>query len=80
MLKLEIDLTDEQEARLREEAERRGISLGEAVREVFDQHLAPPQPSREELWRRVWRVVGTMHDPEGATDVAENHDRYLYGH
>lgn len=79
MLKLEINLTDEQEARLREEAERRGVAVQEAAREVLDEVLVSSQPSRDDLWRRVWRVVGTMHDPEGATDVAEDHDRYLYG-
>jgi hypothetical protein len=78
MLMLEIDLTDDQEDRLRNEAERRGISLHEAAREVLEAVLVLSPQKRKEIWRNVWLVVGTMHDP-GATDVAENHDRYLNG-
>ena len=45
------------------------------VREGVELVLA--EPDREELWRRALAVVGKYRDLEGATDVAENHDRYL---
>jgi hypothetical protein len=79
MVKLEIDLNDEQEARLRQEAERQGVSMDQAARGLLERRLGEPKPNLDELWERALRLVGTMEDIEGATDLSENHDRYLWG-
>lgn len=78
MPKLEIELTDEQEERLRREAERQGVSIDQAARALLRRGLGEPKPNLDELWERALRLVGTMEDLEGATDLAQNHDRYLY--
>ncbi len=33
----------------------------------------------EESWKALQEVIGIIDDEAGPTDVAENHDRYLYG-
>lgn len=30
-------------------------------------------------WKAIDRLIGLAHDDGGPTDVAENHDEYLYG-
>ena len=75
MVRTQIQLTDEQARRLKGLAAERGVSMAALVREGVELVLA--EPDREELWRRALAVVGKYRDLEGATDVAENHDRYL---
>ncbi|HVF59671.1 MAG TPA: hypothetical protein VNJ70_07675 [Thermoanaerobaculia bacterium] len=79
MPKLEIELTDEQEERLRREAEGQGVPIDQATRALLRRGLGESKPNLDELWERALRLVGTMEDLEGATDLAQNHDRYLYG-
>lgn len=33
----------------------------------------------QENWKAIQEVIGIIDDEAGPTDVAENHDRYLYG-
>ena len=33
----------------------------------------------EEGWKALEEVIGIIDDKDGATDVARDHDRYLYG-
>lgn len=33
----------------------------------------------EENWKAIDRLIGLADDDGGPTDVAENHDKYLYG-
>jgi len=79
MVRTQIHLKDEQYQALRRAAQRRGISLSEAVRQCVSEHLAREEsaPSRAELVRNALSVVGKFRDCEGRSDVARNHDRYL---
>jgi hypothetical protein len=79
MVRTQIQLTDEQHRRLRRLARRLGESLAEAVRRCVDDRLEREdvQPSREERPQAVLAVFGRYEDPEGLSNVAVEHDRYL---
>ena len=79
MVRTQIQLTTEQHRRLKKWAQQRGISLAEAVRRCVTDRLDAEQtaPTREMMVREALQVIGTYGDPEGATDVAKEHDRYL---
>lgn len=75
MVRTQIRLDETQHRRLKALAVRRSKSVSELVRDGVDQVLAAAE--RERRWNRVWQVVGTCHDRDGASDVAVNHDTYL---
>jgi hypothetical protein len=75
MIRTQISLPEEQMARLREAAERRGTSIAAVVREAVDKELASDPQDREVLWERALQAVGRFRG-DGAP-VAENHDEYL---
>lgn len=77
MIRTQIQLTEEQYRRLRRLAGERAVSLAELVRRSVDRFLESEIAEREELYERASRLAGRFPDLEGATDVAENHDRYL---
>jgi hypothetical protein len=79
MVRAQIQLTEDQFRRLKRWSEREGISLSEAVRRCIEDHLAHEEsmPNYEERTRAALSVAGKYEDPDGLTDVGENHDRYL---
>lgn len=79
MVRTQIQLTAEQHRRLKRWARQRGISLSEAIRRCVTEHLDAEQeaPTRAMLVREAMQVAGSYRDPEGATDIARDHDRYL---
>ena len=79
MARIEVALDDRQEQRLRAFATEQAVSVEEAARRCLDKTLS--QTSRdprdlEAAYARAARLVGAFQDPEGATDLATNHDRY----
>ncbi len=77
MLRTQVQFTEEQHRRLRIYARRRGVSVAEAVRIGVDSLLECDEPDRQELYARAARLVGSMVDRNGASDVAADHDDYL---
>jgi metal-responsive CopG/Arc/MetJ family transcriptional regulator len=79
MVRTQIQLPEEQYRRLRKWSRRLGISLSEAVRRCIADHLAHEEaaPSREDRIRGAFAVCGKYTDPEGASCVAQEHDRHL---
>jgi hypothetical protein len=77
MIRTQVQLTTEQDRRLRAIAGREGISLAEAVRRCIDGTLVSQAPSRSELYARAMELAGAFADPDGATDLSAEHDRYL---
>ncbi len=77
MIRTQIQLTEEQARRLREEARRSGRSVAELIRRSVDRYLeddvAPVLGSRRRLF--ALEVVGAFRS--GRTDIAEKHDEYL---
>lgn len=77
VIRTQIQLTEKQARALRARAKSEGISLAEMIRRCVDKGLADGKPSRAELYARAVRAFGRFSDREGATDVGENHDKYL---
>lgn len=79
MVRTQVRLTEEQHRRLRLHADRRGISLAEAVRRCVDAQLdrQATAPSRDARVRAALAVCGKYRDPRGEARVALNHDRHL---
>ena len=66
----QVYLEAEQHRLLKREAEAKGISLAELMRELASDHLYK-RPDRDDFAR----IVGL--GKSGACDVSENHDRYI---
>lgn len=79
MVRTQIQLTPEQHRQLKRWAHDRGISLAEAVRRCVAERLGAEQaaPRRATLVREAMAVAGAYRDPQGARDIAKNHDAHL---
>lgn len=73
MKRVQISLTEDQIAALRDLAASTGTAVAAQVREAVDVWIA--RQRRDELWDRALAAVGTA--PSGLGDLAENHDKYL---
>lgn len=77
-MKIEIEVPAEQESRLRELAREQALPPEEVVRICLGRALAQPARDRRQLYARAATLVGAFADPQGATDLSTEHDRYLY--
>jgi len=76
MRRKQLYLDEASERALKHLAAATGRSEAYHVREALRQYLARnPQPGGDPLEA----LIGLVEDPSGATDVAANHDHYLYG-
>jgi hypothetical protein len=77
MIRTQVSLTEEQMARLRREARRRGISLAAVVREAVDRSVPDDDAARVDRLARALRAAGSV--ASGTGDVATAHDDLLSG-
>ena len=86
MVRIMIQLTEEQIKALKELAKARKTSVAKLVREGVDQYIvtAPKELTYEEKRQRALEFIRQLkegkiqyHDIEGKTDVSVNHDKYL---
>jgi metal-responsive CopG/Arc/MetJ family transcriptional regulator len=86
MVRIMVQLTEEQLKTLKALAKARKTSVAKLVREGVAQYVTATQnePVREERRRRALEFIKKIesgeilfHDIEGKTDVARNHDKYL---
>ncbi|HUP48047.1 MAG TPA: ribbon-helix-helix protein, CopG family [Thermoanaerobaculia bacterium] len=76
MRRMQIQLTEDQLARLRDLAAAHGRSMADVIRESVDRYVRSERPvDREELQRRALAAIGKFRS--NRSDVSENHDRYL---
>jgi hypothetical protein len=75
VIRTQIQLTEEQAAKLKRIADERGVSMAQVIRDAVE-HL-PDRDDRAERWARALAVLGKFHDIEGKTDVSVRHDEYL---
>jgi predicted transcriptional regulator len=75
MVRMQIQLTEEQQKELRYQARKRGISISALVREAVDHELAR-RDSRERAWARALSVIGSGRGGP-PYNVGENHDEHL---
>jgi hypothetical protein len=77
VIRTQIQLTEEQSARLRQVARRSGVSTAEVIRRSVDRYLeqdaaAPPGGATR---LAMLEVVGRWRS--GLSDISERHDDYL---
>jgi hypothetical protein len=77
MIRTQIQLTEEQTQRLRDEARRSGRSVAELIRQSVDRYLGQGATSAAGPVSRLsaLQVAGRFHS--GRSDVAVKHDDYL---
>jgi Arc/MetJ-type ribon-helix-helix transcriptional regulator len=77
MIRTQIQLTEEQMAKLKRIADERGVSMAEVVRDAVEQ--LPDRDDRRERFERAIHALRAshFHDVEGKTDVSVRHDEYL---
>jgi hypothetical protein len=76
MIRMQVQLTDEQARQLRQLAALRREPIARVARELIDEGLRHPSLiDRHELRQRFVAGAGTGHS--GRSDVAARHDDYL---
>jgi len=76
MVRTQIQLTEEQYKKLKNVANRKGVSVAEIIRRSVDITLASESlPDMNAMRARARAAFGTFQDSQ--SDVSENHDRYL---
>lgn len=76
MVRTQIQLTEEQVARLKKELARERISMAEAIRQALDLWLMNRDHSeRVQRLKALRAAAGSGHS--GLHDVGRNHDQYL---
>ena len=77
MVRVQIQFTENQSQRLREEAAVRGVSLSAVVRQAVDETVCAgrARPSRDELLQRSLAAMGRFRS--GTGDVSSRHDEYF---
>jgi Arc/MetJ-type ribon-helix-helix transcriptional regulator len=76
MVRTQIQLTEEQAARMKSAALKRGVSMAELIRQAIEMLLARGvEKSDEDLRRRAIEAAGRFHS--GRRNVARDHDEYL---
>jgi len=76
MIRTQIQLTEEQQAALRELANATGKSMAGLVRDGIDQVISKrPGPNRQEQVERAIRLAGRF--ASGSPDGSAQHDRHL---
>jgi hypothetical protein len=79
MVRMQIQVTEEQHKWLRRWADRLGVSASEAVRRCLADRLAAERAGagRDHLVRDAFAVIGKYADPAGPSRVAGDHDEHL---
>lgn len=75
MVRTQIQLTEEQAAKLKEIAHAGGESIAAVIRRALDRYLENQEPNRPSLYRQASAVIGKYRS--GVPDIAVEHDRYL---
>ena len=76
MVRTQIQLTEEQYHKLKDLANRKGVSVAEVIRRSVDNVIASDTlPDREEIRAKARAIFGAFQDSK--PDVSENHDQYL---
>jgi len=76
MVRTQIQLTEDQAARLRTAATRKGISVAELIRQSVDAALSREvATSRAEAYERAGRASGRFRS--GTADTSVRHDDHL---
>lgn len=81
MVRTQVYLTRAHYEELQRRAEKENITMAEQIREALDQYLRLTAPATEQeplALGDLFEILATL-EGGGPTDLAENHDAYLYG-
>ena len=81
MIRMQIQIDAPTREALRRRAFEEGKSQAAVAREILESalHIVKPVPSdRPMTARELFPFIGIGTDKDGATDVAENHDDYVF--
>jgi len=73
MIRVQVQLTEQQAAKVRRLADDRGVSVAALVRDAVDELTETSE--QEARWERALATVGKYRS--GLGDVSERHDDYL---
>ena len=76
MKRKQLYLEERADRALKRSAARTGRSEAAHVREALARYLQQEQETDDDPFDQL---IGLVDDHDGPTDVAENHDHYLYG-
>lgn len=76
MIRKQLYLEEATDRALKRLAARSGRSEASHVRDALRLYLRQQDGPRDDP---LERLIGLVDNPDGPTDVAENHDHYLYG-
>lgn len=51
--------------------------MAEMIRRCVEEGLVRRDTSRVALYERASKLIGSCEDPDGASDLSSDHDRYL---
>jgi hypothetical protein len=78
MIRTQIQLTEDQAARLKAAAARRGISMAEVIRQAVDSAVSRTDDGDPGArYERARQIAGKFRS--GTSDVSSHHDDYLAG-
>ena len=77
MIRTQIQLTEEQARRLRDEARQSGQSVAELIRQSVDRYLEQGAASQASAVSRLSALEVAGRFRSGRSDVAVKHDDYL---
>jgi len=76
MVRIQIQLTEDQAKSLKKLSAQMNISMAEIIRQGIDAYLRNyGMTNQEERRQRAIKAAGQFHS--GKTDLSENHDEYL---
>jgi hypothetical protein len=83
MKRKQIYIEADQERRLKELAQQRGVAEAVLIREAVEAYLGTRGEAMKGFSSMgdhpIWSIVGIGRSPDAPTDGAVNHDHYLYG-
>lgn len=78
-VRIQVCVTEELHAHLAHEAQVRGLSMAEIVRQALVRYFSGDGEvhSDDPIW--AWGGASEVYGSSGLADLAATHDRYLYG-
>lgn len=73
MIRTQVQLTEDQAARVKRLAAQRGTSIATIIRDALDEALR--QNEQDDLWDRAFSTAGM--GKSGSSDIGRRHDSYL---
>jgi predicted transcriptional regulator len=77
VIRTQIQLTEEQDQRLRQLAAKRRCSLAEVIRQALDQYVEQIRGREDDVGRKHRALAAIGKYSGGQADVSREHDEYL---